>query len=113
MQVSVSARHGSLQQGDQALIEEKAAKLRRLNDKVTAIVVTVDLEHLENPSVEIRTSVEHAEDCVASADATTVIAALDTAIPKVEQQLRRLKEKASSHRATAHKHIDNPVTDSE
>lgn len=113
MQVSVSARHGSLQPGDQQLIEEKAVKLRRLNDKVTAIVVTVDLENLDSPSVEIRASVEHAEDCVASADATTVIAALDTAIPKVEQQLRRLKEKATGHRATSHKHIDTPVSEGE
>ena len=109
MQVSVSARHGSLQPGDQDLIEEKAVKLRRLNDRVNAIEVTVDLEHLDKPSVEIQVSVEHAEDCVAKAESSTVIAALDTVIPKVEQQLRRLKEKATGHRATGHKHFDNPV----
>ncbi len=113
MQVSVSARHGNLQPGDQQLIEEKAVKLRRLYDRVSAIEVTVDLEHLEKPSVEIKVSVEHADDCVASADSTTVIAALDTAIPKIEQQLRRLKEKTKGHRATAHKHIDTPVAESE
>ena len=109
MQVNVSARHGNLQPGDQQLIEEKAVKLRRLYDRVSAIDVTIDLEHLEKPSVEILVSVEHSDDCIASAESTTVIAALDTAIPKVEQQLRRLKEKKTGHRATAHKHIDTPT----
>ncbi len=109
MQVNVSARHGSLQSGDQQLIEDKAVKLRRLYDRVSAINVTVDLKELEKPNVEIQVSVEHSEDCVASADSTTVIAALDTAIPKIEQQLRRLKEKKTGHRATAHKHVDTPT----
>lgn len=113
MQVSVSARHGSLQPGDQQLIEEKVEKLRRLYDRVNAIEVTVDLERLDNPSVEICVSAELADDSVARADATTVIAALDLAIPKIEQQLRRLKEKKTGHRAVGHKHIDSPVATDE
>ncbi|MEM9644586.1 MAG: ribosome-associated translation inhibitor RaiA [Planctomycetota bacterium] len=108
MQISVSARHGSLQAGDQELIEEKASRLRRLYDRVNAIEVTVDLEHLEKPCVEIRVSAEQADDCVAKAEATNVVAALDLVIPKLEQQLRRLKEKKTGHRATGHKHIENP-----
>ncbi|MFU7557472.1 ribosome hibernation-promoting factor, HPF/YfiA family [Roseiconus sp. JC912] len=111
MQVSVSARHGSLQPGDQELIEEKATKLRRLNDRINAIEVTVDLEHTEKPVVEIQVSIEHAGECVSHADASTVIAALDMAIPKVEQQLRRVKEKMTGHRATGHKHIEAPTPD--
>ena len=106
MQVSVSARHGNLQPGDQELIQEKASKLRRLYDRVNAIEVTVDLEHTEKPAVEIQVSIEHAGECVATAEATTVIAALDMAIPKAEQQLRKIKEKKTGHRATGHKHIE-------
>ena len=113
MQVSVSARHGSLQNGDQQLVEEKVEKLRRLYDRVNAIEVVIDLEHLDNPMVEINVSVEHADDCFARANATTVISALDLAIPKVEQQLRRLKEKKTGHRATGHKHIDAPTLSDE
>ncbi|QDT07534.1 ribosome hibernation promoting factor HPF [Rubripirellula lacrimiformis] len=111
MQVNVSARHGNLQPGDQQLVVEKAEKLRRLFDRVNAIEVTIDLKQLDKPTVEIKVSAEHAEDCVATAEANTVIAALDAAIPKVEQQLRRLKEKKTGHRATAHKHIDPVVAD--
>ncbi len=111
MQVNVSARHGSLQPGDQELIQEKAVKLRRLYDRVSAIDVTVDLEHQDKPGIEIQVSIEHSEACVAKAESSTVIAALDMAIPKVEQQLRRIKEKKTGHRATGHKHIETPTSD--
>jgi putative sigma-54 modulation protein len=111
MQVNVSARHGSLKPGDQELIQEKAVKLRRLYDRVNAIEVTVDLEHTEKPAVEIQVSIEHAGECVATAEASTVIAALDMAIPKAEQQLRKVKQKKTGHRATGHKHIEMPTND--
>lgn len=112
MQVRVSARHGNLQPGDQRLIEEKVEKLRRLCDRATAIDVIVDLEHVEQPEVEVevKVSAEHSPDCVAKAKATTVIGSLDLVIPKVEQQLRRKKEKRTGHRATGIKHMD-PVVD--
>ena len=111
MQVNVSARHGNLQPGDHDLIVEKAEKLRRLYDRINAIDVTVDLQQLDNPAVEIQVSAEHADDCVATGESTTVISALDAAIPKVEQQLRRLKDKKTGHRATGHKHIDTVSAD--
>ena len=113
MQVNVSARHGNLQPGDNELIVEKADKLRRLYDRINAIDVTVDLKQLDKPAVEIQVSAEHADDCVATGESTTVISALDVAIPKVEQQLRRLKEKKTGHRATGHKHIDTVAADEE
>ncbi|MEM9825259.1 MAG: ribosome-associated translation inhibitor RaiA [Planctomycetota bacterium] len=98
MQVNVSTRHGQLQNGDQELITEKVERLRRLLDRINAIDVTVDLQ--DKPIVEIVVSAERSDDIVASADATTVIAALDMAIPKVEHQLRRIKEKRTEHRKT-------------
>ncbi len=106
MQISISVRHGEMQPGDQPLIEEKVEKLRRLFDRVNAIEVIVDLKQLDNPAVEIKVSAEHAPDCVGHAEATTVLTALDLAIPKVEQQLRRAKERLTGHRAVGHKHID-------
>ena len=110
MQVNVSARHGNLQPGDQPLIVEKVEKLRRFYDRTNAIDVTVDLKQLDKPSIEIKVSFEGAEDCVATAEASTVLAALDTAIPKAEQQLRKLKEKKTGHRAVGIKHIE-PIVD--
>ncbi len=114
MQLSVSARHGDLQAGDQALIEQKVEKLRRLMDRITSIVVTVDLKNLDQPEVELKVSAERADDCFASAHASNVIAAVDLAIPKVEQQLRKIKEKRTGHRGTGIKHLDpSPIVDEE
>ncbi len=105
MQVNVSARHGSLSTHDQEVIREKSEKVRRLFDRVNAIEVTVDLQRQEEPHVEINVSAEHTHDFVASAKASTVIAALDGAIQKVEQQLRKHKEKLTGHKSTGVKHI--------
>lgn len=105
MQVNVSARHGSLGAHDQEVIREKAQKVRRLFDRVNAVEVTVDFQHPDKPHVEINVSAEHTQDFVASASAATVISALDGAIQKVEQQLRKHKEKLTGHKSTAVKHI--------
>ena len=107
MQVNVSARHGHLKPEDQAIIIEKAGKVRRLFDRINAIEVTVDMEHLEKPTVEINVSAEHAPDFVATAQAPSILAALDLAIGKVEQQVRKHKEKVTDHKATPVKHTGN------
>lgn len=105
MQVNVSARHGSLSISDQDIIREKSGKVRRLFDRVNAIHVIVDFHHQTEPRVEINVSAEHTKDFVASATATTVLAALDSVIQKIEQQLRKHKEKLTGHKSTAVKHI--------
>lgn len=104
MQVNVSARHGHLKPEDQAIIVDKVEKVRRLFDRINAIEVTVDLEHLDKPSVEINVSAEHSHDFVSTAQSTTVLSALDLAIGKVEQQIRKHKEKVTEHKATGVKH---------
>jgi putative sigma-54 modulation protein len=104
VQVKVSARHGHLKQEDQAIIVEKAEKVRRLFDRINAIEVTVDLEHQERPSVEINVSAEHSPDFVASTESQSILAALDLTIAKVEQQIRKHKEKVTEHKAAGVKH---------
>lgn len=109
MQINISARHGNLSSKTQERIHEKVGKLRRFFERVTGIVVTVDLEHPEKPHVEVRVSAEHADDFVASDTSSNVLAALDRVLPKVEQQLRKHKEKLTGHRATGHKHLEVPA----
>ncbi|KAA1257631.1 ribosome hibernation promoting factor HPF [Rubripirellula obstinata] len=113
MQVNVSARHGNLQPGDQPLVVEKVEKLRRLYDRINSIDVTIDLKQLDKPMVEIKVSVEGSDNPVASAESNTVISAIDLTIPKVEQQLRKIKQKKTGHRATGIKHIEPIVADEE
>ncbi len=108
MQINISARHGHLSPGTQDKITEKVEGLRRFFDRMTSLNVTVDLEHREQPTVEVRISAEHHDEFVASETADTVLAALDGVIEKAEAQLRKFKEKLKEHRATAHKHLEPP-----
>jgi putative sigma-54 modulation protein len=108
VQINISARHGHLSPGTQDKITEKVEGLRRFFDRMTSLNVTVDLEHREQPTVEVRISAEHHDEFVASETADTVLAALDGVIEKAEAQLRKFKEKLKEHRATAHKHLEPP-----
>jgi putative sigma-54 modulation protein len=111
VQVNVSARHGTISAQDQQIIREKAERVRRLFDRVNAVLVTVDFQHPDNPNVEINVTAEHAPEFVASSNSTTVISALDATIAKIEQQLRKHKEKTTGHKVAGIKHI--PLADSE
>jgi putative sigma-54 modulation protein len=108
VQITISARHGHLAAGTQEKITEKVEVVRKFFDRMTAIGITVDLEHRERPSVELRVRAEHHDEFVAVDEADTVFAALDGVIDKMENQLRRFKERLKEHRATGHKHIEPP-----
>ena len=103
MQINISARHGHLTDSTQEKIKGKVQKLVRFFDRVTAIIVTVDLKRTDAPEVEIRVSGEHTEDFVAADSGNNVPAALDSATRKVEQQLRKHKEKLTGHRTSGMK----------
>ncbi len=106
MQINISARHGHLKSEDQQLITEKVEKIRRLFDRINAIEVTVDLEHRDKPTVEINVSAEGATDFVATCESNTVLSALDSSIHKVEQQVRKHKERLTDHKIGKVKHDD-------
>lgn len=111
MQVIVSARHGQLSAATQERVTEKVEKLQRFFDRITRIQVTVNLEHREAPHVEVCVSAEHTSDFVAS-DTGELSAALDSVIHKLEQQLRKHKEKIQDgHRKPGRKQLEPPATD--
>ena len=109
MQINISARHGHLSASTQERITEKVEKLSRYFDRLTAILVTVDLEHHETPAVEIRVSVEHSEAFVAAEQSGEVLSALDGALHKIEQQIRRHKDKRTERRKPPIKHLEVPA----
>lgn len=98
MQISISTRHGHLSTGTQDRITEKVEKLLRFNDRLTSTEVIVDLERVETASVEFRVSVEKAEDFLATDEHENLMAAVDSCLHKIEQQLRKHKEKVQGHR---------------
>ena len=110
MQTSISARHGHLSSATQGKITDKVDKLRRYFDRLTAIQVTVDLSDADQVKVEVRASAEHATDFVASVSSKELFAGLDGAVQKLEQQLRRHKEKIQSgHRQPGRKQLEPPL----
>lgn len=101
MQIRISARHGHLSDASRDKITEKVEKLSRIFDRLTAIDVTVDLEHDETPTVDLRVSAEHKHDFVATDRSTSLMGSIDTVLHKMERQLRRYKERIQSrHRVT-------------
>ena len=96
MQIEISTRHGVLGPEQHAYLQEKAEKLQKYFGRLMAIEVAVD--HTKNAwSVEIRASAEHKHDFVARDEAATPEMAIDGCIHKIEQQLRRYKEKVQHH----------------
>lgn len=106
MQITFAARHGHLSSATQQRLSAKVGHIRKFYDRVTAIAVTVDLEHADQPTVEIVVSAEHHEDFVAAETCDSLIAAVEAAMHKVETQIRKHKEKLTDRRATPLKHID-------
>lgn len=97
MQIRISTRHGHLSEATQAKISAKLERLPRLFERLTAIELTVDLEHKESPAVDLRVSAEHKHDFVATEQAEELMASVDGCLHKVEQQLRKYKQKIQDH----------------
>ncbi len=97
MQISISARHGHLSEATQERIQAKLEKLPKYFERLTSVELAVNLEHKEAPSVDLRVSAEHKHDFVATEQAEELMAAVDAAVHKIEQQLRKYKEKVQDH----------------
>jgi putative sigma-54 modulation protein len=93
VQVQISTRHGHLSDASQQNITAKAEKLLRIFDRITAIEVTVDLKDSDSPRVDAKVSSEHKHDFVAHDQSANLMGSVDTVFHRLEQQLRKYKEK--------------------
>lgn len=100
MQVTVSARHGHLNDDTQTQLQEKAEKLLHFFDRLTAIAVTVDLhrEREGKVTVEIIAHAEHKHEFVATDKDADVQHAFGLAAERIKQQIKHYKEKLQDHR---------------
>ena len=96
MQIKISARHGHLSEAHQQFIRDKAQKLLHIFQRLTMIEVLVDFKE-DDTLVEFLVSAEHKHDFVATERAGDLMASLDGSIHKVEQQLRKYKQKVQDH----------------
>lgn len=113
MQVSISVRHGHLAEPTQNKLKSKAEKLSRFFDRIMSIEIVVDLQDEQQPSVELMVSAEHKHDFVASDKAESLISATDGAVQKIEQQLRKYKEKVQQKHRNPQQRRAEVVTESE
>ena len=93
MQVQISTRHGHLSEASQQKIAAKVEKLTRIFDRLTSADVTVDLEDSNNPKVDLKVSAEHMHNFVAHDQSEELMASVDTVVHRMEQQLRKHKDK--------------------
>lgn len=93
MQLSITARHGHLSDASQAKLRAKAEKLARFFDRLMAIEIVVDLKDSQQPKVDLKVSAEHKHDFVAHEQGENLMAVVEAAVEKVEEQLRRYKER--------------------
>jgi putative sigma-54 modulation protein len=110
VQISISTRHGHLNDATQEKIRSQADKLGRFFERLMAIEVVVDLEEAARPKVGVLVSAEHKHDFVAHEQGDNLLAALDAAVQKVEQQLRKYKQRVQErHRNPEVRRQEAPV----
>ena len=97
MQIEISSRHGGLAAEQHDYLRDKAEKLQKYFGRLMAIEVSVD--HVKHAwEVEILVSAEHKHDFVAKEQGPNVQTAMDLCVHKIEQQLRRYKERVQDHK---------------
>ncbi|MDR1492673.1 MAG: ribosome-associated translation inhibitor RaiA [Planctomycetaceae bacterium] len=102
MQINVSTRHGTISDATERKILAKVEKLGRYFERLTQIEVVVDLKRADEPLVEINVSAEHKHDFIASYQSSDLWGCIDQTIHKLEQQIKKYKEKIqTSHRGDA------------
>lgn len=93
VQLDISIRHGRLSEASQAKLKSKAEKLGRYFERLTAIEIIVDLSDEQSPQVDVKVSAEHKHDFVAHHKSENLMKSFESAVQKIEQQLRKYKEK--------------------
>ena len=100
MQIEISIRHGALDAEQHRYLHDKAEKLLKYFSRLMAIEVAVD--HVKHAwDIEILVSAEHKHDFVARETGATPEAAMDACVHKIEQQLRKYKERVQNHKGEA------------
>lgn len=110
MQVKISTRHGHLSDVSQQNITVKAEKLLRIFDRIAAIELTIDLKDSNSPRVDAQLSAEHKHDFVAHDQSDNLMGSVDTVLHRLEQQLRKYKEKVQArHRQPDPRRLSEPT----
>ena len=93
MQINISTRHGDISDATKEKITQKVEKIQRFFERLTSVDVTVDLEKADEPNIDVVVRSEKREDFVASYRSNDLFGSLDQIVSKLEQQIKKHKEK--------------------
>lgn len=93
MRNEISTRHGHISAETREKITNKLGKLARFHDKLAGTHVIIDLKNEDQPDVEVTATVDGAPEFVAKTHGPHLMGAIDGAVQKIEQQLKRHKQK--------------------
>jgi len=96
MEIRITSRHTKASQDLQDTITAEINRLEKFFDKITSCHVVLDSESIDK-TVEI-TMHAQGHEVVGQAKAENLGKAIDEAVEKVERQLKKLNEKAKSHK---------------
>ncbi|MDR2172527.1 MAG: ribosome-associated translation inhibitor RaiA [Planctomycetaceae bacterium] len=97
MQVNIETRHGEIADATKEKISTKLVKLHKFLEHLTSIDVIVDLEKNDEPKIEIIVTMERKGSFVASHRSNDMFGAVDQVIAKLEQQIKKYKEKIQDY----------------
>jgi putative sigma-54 modulation protein len=98
MNIQITARHAKASSSLQENITEELQKLEKYSDKITSCHVILDTERDEK-TIEIVIALL-GQTVKAEAKADNIGKAVDSALQKIERQLKKFNEKMKSHKAT-------------
>ena len=91
MRISISERHAALPDNIKDYAKEKAARLQRYYDRISAIEVKLDAAK-NQCHVEMIVRVDGADDFIASENNGDFFAGIDLVVEKLERQITKHKE---------------------
>jgi putative sigma-54 modulation protein len=111
VKINISTRHGHISDETQEKISEKLEKLPRIYDHISAVELTLDLEHSEMLRVDLKVSSKHKPDFLASSMSDNLLGSIEQVVDKIEQQLRKYKGKLEDRHRSAGRRRQEPAGD--
>ena len=104
MQISTTARHCELDPEIRAFAHQRIEKITRFASDIREVHLTVTAEKFRHVA-EIILRIDH-QELVAHEESAEMRAAIDRAVDRIEEQLRRYKDRRSDHQRAAHNGAD-------
>ena len=111
MDIKISARHMEITDALRQYTSEKTAKLQRYFNRIVSIEVIIDLDG-GMPSVEIVVRGSRNSTFVGSHRGDDMYGCIDKAVHKVEEQIRRHKDKVRDHKGPTHEELSEAAEQS-